>query len=215
MSRPQETPRRATAWSRRRAAVQAEAEADARAVEQAKIAADQTELEQKTDDEILSELNVQDPDTLQPGDNFAAFMKSAVPERIRRRALRKLWLSNPVLANVDNLVDYGEDFKANSMVSAVIKTTYQVGKGMLKHTQEMERQAREAELASATAEETAMQTDDKPADDVTDKITEEAPQEETVMAEVEYISPLRDDIQEDTPELHAKRRMRFAFDEVG
>ena len=199
MSRPQET-----AWSRRRAGVQAETEADVRATEQAKLAVEQAELEQKTDAEILTELNLQDPDTMQPGDDFTAFMQSAVPERIRRRALRTLWRSNPVLANVDHLVEYGEDFKAESIAGAVIKTAYQVGKGMLKHTDEMEKQAREAELIA----------EDAPEDEI-EEIADETPQEDAVFVQAEYVSPLSDDIEEDTPETHPKRRMRFAFEGAG
>jgi hypothetical protein len=203
LSRPQEN-----AWSRRRAAVKAEAKADDRAVEQAELAIEHAELEKKSDAEILHELNLQDPDEMKAGDDFTAFMKSAVPERIRRRALRKLWLSNPVLANVDHLVEYGEDFKAESIAGAVIKTAYQVGKGMLKHTDEMEKQAAKAK---AKAEIIAK---DAPEDEI-EEIAEEAPQEDAVIVQAEYVSPLNNDIPEDTPEIHAKRRIRFAFEEAG
>jgi hypothetical protein len=79
------------------------------------------------------------------GDDFSVFMSKTVPDRIRRRALRILWRSNPVLANVDMLVDYGEDFTDAAMAVENIQTAYQVGKGMLKHVQEMARQAEERE----------------------------------------------------------------------
>jgi len=208
LSRPQENARSETAWSRRRAAVKAEAEAEARATQQAQRATEQAELEKKTDAEILTELNLQDPDTMQPGDDFTAFMQSAVPERLRRRALRTLWRSNPVLANVDNLVDYGEDFKAESIAGAVIKTAYQVGKGMLKHTDEMEKQAREAALAEA-------ETGDPAVDEITEETSpEETPPEEILIAQAEYVSPLSDDTDEETPAPQVKRRMRFAFEEA-
>jgi hypothetical protein len=39
-------------------------------------------------------------------------MREGVPEALRNRALRKLWLSDPVLANLDGLNDYDEDFVA-------------------------------------------------------------------------------------------------------
>ena len=64
-------------------------------------------------------------------------MKEVVPERLRRRALKKLWLSNPLLANVDGLVDYGEDFTDAAVGAGFVETTYQVGKGMLKHIEEL------------------------------------------------------------------------------
>ena len=103
-------------WSRRRAAVATEADAETQAREMETIAAEQAELEEKSDEEILAELNLPEPDTLKQGDDFTGFLSKAVPERIRRRALRKLWLSNPMLANVDGLVDYGEDFTDSALV---------------------------------------------------------------------------------------------------
>ena len=128
-------------WSRRRAGVAAEAQAEQAAVEAQALAEEHAALEEKTDAELLVELDLPDPDTLTMGDDFSAFMAKAVPDRIRRRALRTLWRSNPVLANVDMLVDYGEDFTDSAMTVENIQTTYQVGKGMLKHVEEMARQA--------------------------------------------------------------------------
>ena len=128
-------------WSKRRAGVAAEAEAEQVAVEARALAEKHAALEEKTDAELLAELDLPDPDTLAMGDDFSAFMAKAVPDRIRRRALRTLWRSNPVLANVDMLVDYGEDFTDSAMAVENIQTAYQVGKGMLKHVEEMARQA--------------------------------------------------------------------------
>ena len=116
-------------WTRRKAAVKSEAEREAVA---AKVAEDRGQ-DERPDEEILDELGLQDPDTLKAGDDFSAFMKSAVPGRIRNRALRKLWVSNPVLANLDELLDYGEDFTDKATVIENLQTTYQVGKGMLEH----------------------------------------------------------------------------------
>ncbi len=132
-------------WARRKAGVAAEAEAEVVAVEKAELAQAHAELEDKSDAEILAELDLPDPDGLEKGDDFSVFLEKAVPERIRRRALRKLWLSNPVLANIDELVDYGEDFTDSAMAVEAIQTTYQVGKGMLAHVKEMARQEEEAQ----------------------------------------------------------------------
>ena len=132
-------------WARRKAKVEAETLAEQAAVEQLVLAEQHAVLEEKTDAELLEELDLPDPDTLVMGDDFSVFMSKAVPDRIRRRALRILWRSNPVLANVDMLVDYGEDFTDAAMAVENIQTTYQVGKGMLKHVQEMARQAEERE----------------------------------------------------------------------
>ena len=132
-------------WARRKAKVEAETLAEQAAVEQLVLAEQNAVLEEKTDAELLEELDLPDPDTLVMGDDFSVFMSKTVPDRIRRRALRTLWRSNPVLANVDMLVDYGEDFTDAAMAVENIQTAYQVGKGMLKHVQEMARQAEERE----------------------------------------------------------------------
>jgi hypothetical protein len=77
------------------------------------------------------------------GDDFSAFMSKTVPDRLRRRALRRLWLANPALANLDGLLDYGEDFTDSATVIENMQTAYQVGKGMTEHVLEMVRQAEE------------------------------------------------------------------------
>ncbi|WP_170344659.1 DUF3306 domain-containing protein [Ruegeria atlantica] len=131
-------------WSRRKAAVQAEAKAEALALEEQVIAERQAELEEKDDAEILAEFNLPDPETLQPGDDVSGFMAKAVPDRLRRRALRRLWRLNPVLANVDGLVDYGEDYTDAACVIENMQTAYQVGKGMLAHIEALAADAEEA-----------------------------------------------------------------------
>ncbi len=144
-------------WSRRKAGVEAEARAEVQADQAALEASELALQEEKSDEELLVELELPDPDTLQPGDNIAGFMVKAVPERLRRRALRQLWRINPVLANVDGLVDYGQDFSDSALAVENLQTAYQVGKGMLKHVQEMARQAEEK-----SAEQARMQIETAP-----------------------------------------------------
>jgi hypothetical protein len=130
-------------WSRRKAGVEAEAQVAVQAQqaeEAAVLAADQAE---KTDIELLEELGLPDPDNMMMGDDFSAFMSKAVPDRLRRRALRRLWLANPALANLDGLLDYGEDFTDSATVIENMQTAYQVGEGMTEHVLEMVRQAEE------------------------------------------------------------------------
>ncbi len=126
-------------WARRQAAVKAEADADVAAEHAAGDIRQQQALAEKSDEEILAELDLPDPETLTKGDDFAAFMSKAVPEHIRKRALRKLWRSNPVLACVDGLNDYDDDYLAGSYGNAPIQTNYQVGKGVLAHVLEVAR----------------------------------------------------------------------------
>jgi Protein of unknown function (DUF3306) len=47
-----------------------------------------------------------DLETLTYESDFSAFLREGVPELIKRQALRKLWASNPILANLDGLNDY-------------------------------------------------------------------------------------------------------------
>jgi hypothetical protein len=201
-------------WARRKAAVEAEAAAEKRATEEERIAVDHARLEEKPDEEILAELNLPDPDTLKPGDTVEAFMSKAVPDRIRRRALRQLFRLNPALANIDGLVDYGEDFTDAALVVENLQTTYQVGKGMLAHVQEMARQAE----AEAMAQETPAQ-EDVPADQIeTNLETEQVAVVSPVPAapEMEEAAPSDQTREEDSDTRFAaapRRRMRFAFEE--
>jgi len=86
----------------------------------------------KTDEEVLAELDLPDPDSLGPGDDFSRFMAETVPTRLRNRALRRLWISDPVLANLDELLDYGDDFTDAATVVENLQTAYQAGRGFLK-----------------------------------------------------------------------------------
>ena len=195
-------------WSRRKAAVAAEEAQDAAEVQERARAETAAELEAKTDEEILEELGLPDPTTLKPGDDFAAFLKDAVPDRIKKVALRKLWTSNPILANVDGLLDYGEDFTDAAVGAGVVETTYQVGKGMLAHVQEMARQAEEAARKAVEGEEgEAIEAlEDAPEID----LSEEDP-EPAVVADAAYVPPEypSDDLHhEPAPKL---RKMTFEF----
>lgn len=86
-------------------------------------------FEGKSDDEILSILELPDPETLKLGDTVEKFMDGRVPERIRARALRAFWKTNPVLANIDGLDEYCDDYTDAAMVIENLQTIYEVGKG--------------------------------------------------------------------------------------
>jgi Protein of unknown function (DUF3306) len=47
-----------------------------------------------------------DVETLTYESDFTAFLRENVPEQLKQAALRKLWTSDPVLANLDGLNDY-------------------------------------------------------------------------------------------------------------
>lgn len=202
-------------WARRKAAVAAESEAEVRAEEQAVLAEAHAELEAKSDADILAELDLPNPEEMQQGDDFSVFLSKAVPERIRRKALRKLWLTNPVLANVDELVDYGEDFTDSAMAVEAIQTTYQVGKGMLEHVKEMARQEEEAKALAegrVSLEEFEVQTEaalvEGPDVDEETEVVEVAPEEVVTEAEAPTESIPDAEMLSVAP---LRRRMRFEF----
>ena len=56
-------------------------------------------------------------------------MKKNVPEHLKKRALRKLWLSNPIFANLDGMNEYDEDFTLATSALEEFATNYVVGKG--------------------------------------------------------------------------------------
>nr|WP_321253442.1 DUF3306 domain-containing protein [uncultured Ruegeria sp.] len=185
-------------WSRRKAAVQAEAEAERTSSEAQKVAEQQAELEEKSDAEILAAFDLPDPDDLKPGDDISGFMAQAVPDRLRRRALRRLWRLNPVLANVDGLVDYGEDYTDAACVIENIQTAYQVGKGMLAHV--------EALAAECDEEERPPEGEDEVITDIRDEPTfvDDTRPEPVQLAE--------SDTPDDAELTPAPRRMTFEFE---
>lgn len=185
-----------SSWSRRRAAVAAEVEKEELAAQEAAHAQEREALAEKSDEEILETLGLPDPDTLAMGDDFKAFMSKAVPEHIRKRALRKLWRSNPVLACVDGLNDYDDDYLAQSIGQDALKTTYQVGKGMLAHLLEVERQ-KEAGPAVAKVE---------VEEDTTEDVVETA-------AATSVDLPEDGAAVEEDPAPLTPRRMQFQFEE--
>lgn len=220
-------------WSRRKAAVRAEEEAEARAREEearareaAEAAEAQAALEEKSDAEVLEELGLKDPDEMQPGDDFSAFLKAAVPERLRRRALRKLWGSNPVLACLDGLNDYDDDYTA-AATNFDVRTAYKVGEGLFRRATEP---AAESASGTSVPEET-------PEPEATQSAEAEDPADAPVSATVHdmresnsgnsreadryaQFNILSDNEKSDAePEAdepenppHAPRRMRFRFD---
>ena len=187
-------------WSRRKAAVATEERVRGEAELEVRAAEEQAALEERPDEEVLAELELPDPDSMKQGDDFSAFMSDAVPQRLRRRALRQLWRSNPVLANLDNLVDYGEDYTDAALVMENLQSAYQVGKGMLKHLEAMAEAAEKAEKAvGETAEDE-------------DGAAEAEAGESAGAAEPEPLPALSEaPAMEEAPIARAKPRMRFAF----
>ena len=84
-----------------------------------------------------------EPEQLGPEDDYTQFLQDGVPDELRQRALRRLWTSNPVFANLDGLNDYDLDYTDAATVVENLKTAFQTGRGMVT------KEEREAEAAAA------------------------------------------------------------------
>ena len=62
--------------------------------------------------------------------DYTPFMRADVPDTLRNEALQRLWRSDPVFANLDGLLEYGEDFGAAFATGGVVATAYRVLQGM-------------------------------------------------------------------------------------
>lgn len=74
-----------------------------------------------------------DFDALDFQSDYTRFMGDNVPDAVRNKALDKLWSSDPILANIDGLTDYSDDFTdaALAVPLGTLKTAYRVGQGFL------------------------------------------------------------------------------------
>ena len=91
-----------------------------------------TDTQSDTDTQDVEDFENFDFDSLDYDSDYTRFMGKDVPEAVRRRALRMLWGSNPILANIDGLNDYDEDFTDAALaVKGLLKTSYKVGSGYL------------------------------------------------------------------------------------
>jgi hypothetical protein len=89
----------------------------------------EAESEDQGDPEVMALLP--DINGMDDSSDFTVFLQAGVPESLRRRALRKLWGVNPVLANLDGLNDYDEDYTQLHTLGEGMKTLYRIGKGFV------------------------------------------------------------------------------------
>ena len=105
------------------------------------------------DEAASQELELPDIDSLDKDSDYTAFMREGVPDALRRRALRKLWLSDPVLANLDGLNDYDEDFAALfQTVSEVTQKVSDAARSMADDSEGEEKEGEEEETVEEGVE---------------------------------------------------------------
>jgi len=130
-----------------------------------------------------------DIDDLDASSDYSAFMSDKVSDTVRNLALRKLWRTDSVFANLDGLIDYGEDFTDAATVVEGMKSVYTVGRGMVDY---------EAEDAAklAALEEEGLETEGLEEE----TLTEESPEEEVPEGEPPQDGPPQDGPPQDGPQ---------------
>ncbi|MGO8917148.1 MAG: DUF3306 domain-containing protein [Stellaceae bacterium] len=93
-------------------------------------------------------------DSLTKDSDYTPFLRPGVPEALRKEALQRLYRSDPVLANLDGLVDYAEDFGAPFRAAGVVATVYRVLEGMPGREREAPRPAESQETAGEASDAT-------------------------------------------------------------
>ena len=179
-------------WSRRKRSVAAETAPEPEPVPDP---LPETALEDEDEEVLLERLGLPVPETLKEGDDFTGFLDSGVPTFLRKRALRVLWRSNPVLANLDGLNDYDDDFNSPELTQKVLATGYQVGRGFVKKV--LEKAEDEADPAIELPEEPVAKAA---------LLDEEAPETETIFDESESVFEVSGHDEAESPR---PRRMRF------
>lgn len=104
--------------------------ADAVEIDEAQLEAERSEAE-------LNRLAAEsvDLEKVEYGFDFSIFMKRGVPDLLRKKALQKFFNSNPVLANLDGLNDYDEDY--NNPLHMVYKSSWDVKRGFLTEAEKL------------------------------------------------------------------------------
>ncbi len=119
-------------WSRKKTGASKEAELPPPATIEPEPSPEEQELavnEALPEREVLEKYDLPDPDAIELGTDITGFMRKEIPELLRRQALRSLWKSNPVLAVLDGLNDYDEDYTDAAVATNAVKTLYKVGQG--------------------------------------------------------------------------------------
>ena len=137
-------------------------------------------------------------------------MRKEIPEFLRRKALRGLWKSNPVLAVLDGLNDYDEDYTLASTAGQTAKTLYKVGEGLVdkaKKAADVVDDQSEKQAVSSLAEPdstTAEEPDSEDSPELEDMATPtELPEQQLAQEEATY--------SEEEPEPRFRPRMRFDY----
>jgi hypothetical protein len=81
------------------------------------------------EERMLTEAELPDIESLTYESDFSVFMKANVPLALQKRALRMLWNSNPVLANLDGLNDHDLDYTISEMKELAAQSAADLARG--------------------------------------------------------------------------------------
>ena len=111
----------------------------------AEVLKDGDEIERElTPDEVEAVAALQPVDTLTADSDFAPFMSGRVPEFIRRKALRVLYQTHPILGFRDGLNEYDLDYNViDTLIDAATQTSYKIGQGQEEALEKEEKEEKE------------------------------------------------------------------------
>ncbi len=202
-------------WSRRKAEAGKQAEQSPPPAVESQPEAEEQELainESLPERELLEKYGLPHPENIELGTDITGFMRKEIPEFLRRKALRGLWKSNPVLAVLDGLNDYDEDYTLASTAGQTVTTLYKVGEGLV------DKAKKAADVVEDQSEKQAISSMAEPDSTTTEEPEpEDSPELEDMVAPTEL--PDRQLRQEQTsqpeeepePEPRFRPRMRFDY----
>ncbi|MEM1044850.1 MAG: DUF3306 domain-containing protein [Pseudomonadota bacterium] len=124
-----------TRWSRRKRGAETQDHDEASQTAEA-LPADGGDAQLPADPERAEELAANraaaeavDLEAIDYESDLSVFFKEGVPAVLKQAALRKMWRSDPVFANLDGLNDYDQDFNVIDKVLTEFKSAWQVGRG--------------------------------------------------------------------------------------
>lgn len=119
-----------------------------------------------------------DFEALDANSDYTRFMQDGVPDWVRRKALNKLYMTNPIFNELDGLDYYDEDFTDAVWAVGKVETSYKVGRGFMSDEEVAEWEALGAPEDREDAVATLPDTDSAAGDDGEPRDIDEAlPQE--------------------------------------
>lgn len=122
-------------WSRRKVEAAQTTDAPAKIDETDEAAEELPDHAGEPDQDAAIPEDLPDIETLNKDSDFTPFLREGVPEALKRQALRILWRSDPIFANLDGLNDYDDDFSIIGNLAEKISTLYEPGRGYLKSSE--------------------------------------------------------------------------------